>query len=76
MVITRLQHKKNMIITKIYEVSIDFDYASKMWNKNKKKIGCGHYTYICGCMTKNGTPCKNAPRKNKKTCHLHKRIIC
>ena len=77
MVTTRQQHKKKALL-QMYDVRIDFDYASKMWNKNKKKVGCGQYMYICGCITKNGTACKKSPSKNKKYCHLHKnkKTIC
>jgi len=28
-----------------YNVNIDFDYASKMWRKNKIHIGYGYFEY-------------------------------
>jgi hypothetical protein len=31
--------------SKINEVNIDFDEASREWNKNKKRLGNGMYAY-------------------------------
>jgi hypothetical protein len=54
-------------------VEIDFDEASAAWRKNKKPMGQGCYTYICGHITKQGTPCQNKPILNGMgTCFLHK----
>ena len=30
----------------IYEVVIDFDYASREWRKNKKCVGNGSFVYM------------------------------
>ena len=54
-----------------YIVNIDFDSASKAWLQNKKRSGEGYYTYICGHLTKKGTPCNKKPMKNKNYCHIH-----
>lgn len=57
----------------IYEVNIDFDEASEAWKKNKKSMGNGVYKYVCGCDTKNGTPCQKKPYKLSIVgyCDLH-----
>ena len=39
-------------MTKSLPVEIDFDYASKLWNANKKNLRYGTYKYICGALTK------------------------
>ena len=54
----------------IYEVNIDFDEASKEWNKNKKRKGQS-YVYVCGVTTKNGSCCQNKRLKGKDFCHIH-----
>lgn len=60
-----------------YYPTIDFEEASRMWLKNKKKHENCTYTYVCGYETLNGTPCQNKPyTKNKKQfkyCHIHYR---
>ena len=40
---------------------------------NKKKIGDGSYTYVCGVTTKQGKPCQNKPMKGKCKCSVHKK---
>lgn len=55
------------------EFKIDFDEASNAWMKNKKKLGDGMYTYICGCQTKSGKPCQRKPQKNETYCFNHKK---
>jgi len=52
----------------VLEVHIDFDGASKAWKMNKKSIGNGSYRYICGRITKKGTPCQR-----NANCHIHKK---
>lgn len=55
---------------------INFDEASQMWMKNKKKHANCTYTYVCGYITRNGTPCQNKPYAKKKDCphcHIHYR---
>lgn len=37
--------KEYYIDNPIYEVSIDFDFASNMWRKNKIYIGEGSFKY-------------------------------
>lgn len=59
-------------MTQALAVEIDFDYASKMWNANKKKLGNGTYKYVCGALTKVGKPCQRNPCKNHKYCSQHK----
>ena len=54
----------------IYEVNIDFDEASKEWNKNKKRKGHS-YVYVCGVTTKNGSCCQNKRLKDKDFCYIH-----
>jgi hypothetical protein len=42
-----------------YEVTIDFDEASRQWMRNKKrKKG---YIYCCGKTKRNGKPCRRQP---------------
>jgi hypothetical protein len=57
-----------------YEVIIDFDEASRLWNSNKKKLNNGCYEYICGKQLKNGEFCKNKI-KNTQYCFIHKNKI-
>jgi hypothetical protein len=53
------------------EVNIDFDDASKEWNKNKKKTTNGMYKYICTAETKSGNPCNNSPILDSNFCYIH-----
>ena len=64
---------KTNMIREEYNVNIDFDEASKAWMINKKKIGDGSYTYVCGITTKQGKPCQNKPMKGKCKCSVHKK---
>lgn len=50
-----------------YEVNIDFDEASRLWNSNKKKLSTGCYKYVCGRELKTGKFCKN-----NISCAIHK----
>ena len=52
-----------------YEVNINFDEASNAWMQNKKKLPNCTYSYVCGFITKKGTPCQKSPN-----CKLHKRF--
>lgn len=56
----------------IKEVDIDFDYASKCWRENKKKIGNGMFVYICGDTLKNGNLCQRVCTENEIKCYQHK----
>jgi len=53
------------------EVNIDFDYASKMWNANKKKLLNGCYQYVCGKELNNSCFCKRKLAKNSPFCYVH-----
>mgnify|MGYP006134648195 CR=1 FL=1 len=59
-------------MTKSLPVEIDFDYASKLWNANKKNLRNGTYKYICGALTKVRKPCQRNPCKNHKHCYQDK----
>ena len=54
--------------TPMFEVDIDFDEASIAWMQNKKKIGTGSYTYVCGApsRSKPGKFCKKDTMDIKK----------
>ena len=52
-----------------YEVNINFDEAQQAWMANKKKLPNCTYVYVCGYITKKGTPCQNS-----QNCKLHKRL--
>tara|TARA_B100001063_G_C16426440_1_gene386713 strand:+ start:145 stop:612 length:468 start_codon:yes stop_codon:yes gene_type:complete len=52
-----------------YEVNIDFDEAHDAWMQNKKKLPNCTYAYVCGFITKKGTPCQKS-----QNCKLHKRM--
>ena len=53
----------------IYQVDINFDEAHKAWMQNKKQLPNCTYAYICGFITKKGSPCQNS-----QNCRLHKRL--
>jgi hypothetical protein len=54
-------------------VDIDFDFASRMWKRNKKSIGDGSYVYICGYKTLKNSFCKNKSGKYNQYCYLHRK---
>jgi hypothetical protein len=54
-----------------YSNEIDFDEASREWNRNKKRDG-QMYMYVCGCETVSGKPCQRRPVKDGTTCAQHK----
>lgn len=59
----------------MYEVNIDFDYASKCWAENKIKLNNGCYEYKktrCEAITKNGNQCKRLTRSNYCSSHNNK----
>ena len=56
---------------KEFEINIDFEEASKLWNSNKKKLSNGCYEYVCGKKLENGLFCKRKPNKSQY-CWLHK----
>ena len=55
-----------------YEVNINFEEASKEWNKNKKRVDQS-YIYICGLTTKKGTCCQNKRYKDQEYCYIHRK---
>ena len=58
-------------MTRIYLVNIDFDEASREWNRNKKRVDQS-YVYICGAVTKQGSYCQNKRYKNCNFCYTHR----
>lgn len=58
---------------KTLTVSIDFDEASKEWNKNKKKTPEG-YKYICtSTIGKTKRKCKTVCFKASEYCYVHRK---
>lgn len=56
----------------MYEVNIDFDYASKCWTENKIKIKNGCYEYKktqCNAISKSGKRCKRMTKYHYCSCH-------
>ena len=54
-------------------VNIDFDEASKEWNKNKKKTPEG-YKYICkATIGKTKRKCKTVCFKASECCYVHRK---
>ena len=56
-----------------YEINIDFEDASKMWNLNKTRLNNGCYSYKkinnCKGTTKKGNPCKHKTAFD--FCYIH-----
>ena len=59
-------------MTRIYLVNIDFDEASREWNRNKKRVDQS-YVYICSAVTKQGNSCQNKRYKNCNFCYIHRK---
>ena len=54
-------------------VNIDFDEASREWNKNKKKTPDG-YKYICkSTIGKTKRHCKTVCFKTSEYCYIHRK---
>jgi hypothetical protein len=53
-----------------YTVDIDFDEASREWNRNKRRAGHS-YVYVCGYMCASGKPCKRSPSAGCEHCGVH-----
>ena len=52
---------------------INFDEASKVWMRNKKKLGNGTYTYVCGeKRIKHNGYCRKAPSSTQLLRKLEK----
>ena len=62
---------KTIQLLKELEFVFDFDNASECWKANKKSIGNGCYTYICGAGLKTGGVCQRSPMKCSDFCSLH-----
>jgi len=54
-----------------FNFDFDFDHSSECWKANKKSVGNGCYSYICGFLLKNGNRCQRVPLKNKDLCCIH-----
>jgi|688.fasta_scaffold339351_1 hypothetical protein len=59
----------------VYEVDIDFDEASRMWEYNKKRIGSGSYKYICCVLNKSGVKCSRQVVGDTKYCRGHNKTM-
>ena len=59
-------------MNRIYLVNIDFDEASREWNRNKKRVDQS-YIYICGEMTKTGSCCQKKRHKDLEFCYIHRK---
>lgn len=69
---TRSQTQKQINNKPLYEVSIDFDEASRAWKANKKPIGNGCYRYCCLEKTKQGKSCKRESCPGADHCTIHR----
>lgn len=54
---------------KFHEANINLDETHEEWKQNKKQLSNCTYKYVCGFITKKGTPCQNS-----QNCKLHKRM--
>ena len=59
---TRSQSRKHL------PVNIEFDEASRAWNLNKRKLGNGEYSYVCGKQMRNGRICQVSPTISTHIC--------
>jgi len=55
----------------LQQLDFNFDHSSECWKANKKSVGNGCYSYICGFLLKNGNRCQRVPLKNKDLCCIH-----
>jgi hypothetical protein len=62
---------KTTLLLQQLDFQFDFDHSSECWKENKKSVGNGCYTYICGCLLKNGNRCQRVPLKNQDLCCIH-----
>ena len=60
--------------TKLYEVNIDFDEASREWKSNKKSVKNGCYKYICIKITNSGNQCKRESMPDCDFCKCHNKM--
>lgn len=77
--LTRSQTKLNSekiadATVQLYDVNIDFDEASMLWNSNKKKLANCCYKYVCGLQIGDNKFCKKSSYKNKRYCFCHKHL--
>jgi len=63
---TRSFTKNNITL----DVDIDFDEASREWNRNKRRNG-RMYEYVCGQTCLSGRPCKRKPVNGGLHCSVH-----
>ena len=64
--------RKSLRVTRReYDVSIDFDHASKAWRQNKVKNGSS-YRYCCGRLRKDGKRCM---MRGEGPCRHHKEKV-
>lgn len=66
--------KNNAKIMPEYEVNIDFDESSRLWNENKKKTSSGLYKYICDGFTKTSKKCERVCQNNTNYCYQHRNV--
>jgi hypothetical protein len=64
---TRSQDAKD-----VTSVVIDFDEASREWNRNKIRRG-QMYFYICGFTLANGRSCQRCPKNGETHCYRHQK---
>jgi hypothetical protein len=62
---------KTRLLLQQLDFHFDFDHSSECWKENKKSVGNGCYTYICGFLLKNGNRCQRVPLKNQDLCCIH-----
>ena len=65
------KNKNNNKILPMYDVNIDFDESSKLWNANKKKTASGLYKYVCESFTKKSDKCNRVCYKDNNNCYQH-----
>jgi hypothetical protein len=56
----------------LFEVDIDFDYASEAWKSNKISIGNGSYKYVCKNTGITGKSCTRKCLAGEEYCSTHK----
>lgn len=67
---TKIKYEKS----RLYDVNIDFDEASKHWKANKKSIGNGSYKYVCSKRGKNNNFCVSKCLPGENYCQTHLKI--
>ena len=62
---------KTQLLLQQLDFEFDFDHSSECWKANKKYVGNGCYSYICGVLLKNSNQCQRVPKKNSDFCCMH-----